>query len=146
MTKSAMIKEKIMQLLSDGSPHSVSEMKDYLVEKEMEDYSEGQFAGSVDNLLKNKKIEKVDRGTYRIAGAEMVLTKERNGVFMKKCFAVIISMACILSGTVAVFADVTNLQQARTVLMGEPYNCNLSELQNKNAAILGASALVWQNM
>ncbi len=33
----------------------------------------------------------------------------------------------------AVFADVTNLQQARTVLMGEPYNCNLSELQNKNA-------------
>ena len=88
MTKSAMIKEKIMQLLSDGSPHSVSEMKDYLVENEMEDYSEGQFAGSVDNLLKNKKIEKVDRGTYRIAGAEMVLTKERNGVFMKKCFVV----------------------------------------------------------
>ena len=86
MTKSAMIKEKIMQLLSDGSPHSVSEMKDYLVEKEMEDYSEGQFAGSVDNLLKNKKIEKVDRGTYRIVGAEMILTKERNGVFMKKCF------------------------------------------------------------
>ena len=30
MTKSAMIKEMIMQLLSDGSPHSVSEMKDYL--------------------------------------------------------------------------------------------------------------------
>ena len=88
MTKSAMIKEMIMQLLSDGSPHSVSEMKDYLVEKEMGDYSEGQFAGSVDNLLKNKKIEKVDRGTYRIAGAEMILTKERNGVFMKKCFVV----------------------------------------------------------
>lgn len=88
MTKSAMIKEKIMQLLSDGSPHSVSEMKDYLVEKEMEDYSEGQFAGSVDNLLKNRKIEKVDRGTYRIAGAEMILTKERNGVFMKRCFVV----------------------------------------------------------
>lgn len=42
-------------------------MKDYLVEKNMEDYSEGQFAGSVDNLLKNKRIEKIDRGTYRIA-------------------------------------------------------------------------------
>ena len=60
MTKSAMIKEMIIQLLSDGSPHTVSEMKDYLVEKNMEDYSEGQFAGSVDNLLKNKRIEKID--------------------------------------------------------------------------------------
>ena len=88
MTKSAMIKEMIIQLLSDGSPHTVSEMKDYLVEKNMEDYSEGQFAGSVDNLLKNKRIEKIDRGTYRIAGTEMVLTKERNGVFMKRCFVV----------------------------------------------------------
>lgn len=54
MTKSAMIKEMIMRLLADGSPHSVSEMKDYLFEKEMEDYSEGQFAGSVNNTrLKN---------------------------------------------------------------------------------------------
>lgn len=88
MTKSAMIKEMIIQLLSDGSPHTVSEMKDYLVEKNMEDYTEGQFAGSVDNLLKNKRIEKIDRGTYRIAGTEMVLTKERNGVFMKRCFVV----------------------------------------------------------
>ena len=88
MTKSAMIKEMIIQLLSDGSPHTVSEMKDYLVEKNMEDYSEGQFAGSVDNLLKNKRIEKIDRGTYRIAGTEMILTKERNGVFMKRCFVV----------------------------------------------------------
>lgn len=88
MTKSAMIKEMIIQLLSDGSPHTVSEMKDYLVEKNMEDYSEGQFAGSVHNLLKNKRIEKIDRGTYRIAGTEMVLTKERNGVFMKRCFVV----------------------------------------------------------
>ena len=88
MTKSAMIKEMIMQLLSDGSPHSVSEMKDYLSGKDMEDYSEGQFAGSVDNLLKNKKIEKVDRGTYRIVSEEMISAKERNGVFMKKCFVV----------------------------------------------------------
>lgn len=88
MTKSAMIKEKIMQLLLDGNPHTVSEMKDYLIKKEMEDYSEGQFAGSVDNLLKNKKIEKVDRGVYRISGAERVLTTERNEGFMKKCFVV----------------------------------------------------------
>lgn len=32
-----------------------------------------------------------------------------------------------------VFTDVTNLQQARAVLMAEPYGCNLSELQNKAA-------------
>ena len=88
MTKSAMIKELIIQLLSDGSPHAVSEMKDYLVEKNMEDYSEGQFAGAVNNLLKNKRIEKIDRGTYRVSGTEMVLTKERNGGFMKRCFVV----------------------------------------------------------
>ncbi len=31
------------------------------------------------------------------------------------------------------FADVVNLQQARAVLMAEPYNCDLSDLQNKVA-------------
>ena len=88
MTKSAMIKEMIIQLLSDGSSYTVSQMKIYLIEKDLKDYSEGQFAGSVDNLLKNKKIEKVGRGIYRIAGVEMILAKERDGIFMKKCFVV----------------------------------------------------------
>ncbi|WP_461884500.1 nucleoside 2-deoxyribosyltransferase [Fusicatenibacter sp.] len=88
MTKSAMIKEVIIQLLSDGGSHTVSEMKDYLAQKNMKDYSEGQFAGSVNNLLKNKRIEKIDRGIYRIAGTEIVLPKERNGVSMKRCFVV----------------------------------------------------------
>ena len=88
MTKSAIIKEHIMQLLSDGSIHSISEMKNYLAEKEMKDYSEGQFAGSVDNLLKNKKIEKTDRGRYRIAGAEMIWGKERDRELMKRCFVI----------------------------------------------------------
>ena len=32
-----------------------------------------------------------------------------------------------------VFSDVTNLQQARTVLMASPYNCTLAQLQNKAA-------------
>ena len=75
-----------MQLLSDGAGHSVSEMKDYLFEKGLEDYSEGQFAGSVNNLLRNKKIEKVNRGTYKIAGEN--LTGEGRGSVMKKCFVV----------------------------------------------------------
>ena len=88
MTKSAMIKELIMQLLADESPHTISQMKNYLAQKDFNDYSEGQFSGSIDNLLKNKKIEKVDRGTYRIANEKKSFTKERNGAFMKKCFVV----------------------------------------------------------
>lgn len=32
-----------------------------------------------------------------------------------------------------VFTSVTNMQQARSLLMAAPYNCTLSELQNKNA-------------
>lgn len=32
-----------------------------------------------------------------------------------------------------VFSEVTNMQQARTLLMSEPYNCPLSLLQNKSA-------------
>lgn len=34
---------------------------------------------------------------------------------------------------VVVQSDVTNMQQARNFLMAEPYNCQLSQLQNKNA-------------
>ena len=83
-----MIKELIMQLLSDESPHTVSQMKNYLIQKDFNDYSEGQFSGSIDNLLKNKKIEKVDRGVYKIANVEKSFTQERNGAFMKKCFVV----------------------------------------------------------
>ena len=32
-----------------------------------------------------------------------------------------------------VVSEVTNMQQARAYLMAEPYNCPLSQLQNKNA-------------
>ena len=32
-----------------------------------------------------------------------------------------------------VVAEVTNAQQARAFLMAEPYNCQLSQLQNKNS-------------
>lgn len=30
------------------------------------------------------------------------------------------------------FSEVSNMQQARSVLMSEPYNCTLAQLQNKN--------------
>lgn len=35
--------------------------------------------------------------------------------------------------SVTPYVEVVNLQQARAVLMAEPYNCNLSELQNKSS-------------
>lgn len=31
------------------------------------------------------------------------------------------------------FPDITNMQQARTLLMSAPYNCTLAQLQNKSA-------------
>jgi hypothetical protein len=31
------------------------------------------------------------------------------------------------------FPEVTNMQQARSVLMASPYNCTLAQLQTKNA-------------
>lgn len=34
--------------------------------------------------------------------------------------------------SLAVFPEVQNMQQARSVLMDEPYNCTLAQLQNKN--------------
>ena len=37
------------------------------------------------------------------------------------------------NGGKEVFVNVTNVQQARTVLMSEPYKVSLSELQNKQA-------------
>ena len=37
------------------------------------------------------------------------------------------------SSDLQLFSDVTNLQQARTVLMASPYNCTLAQLQNKAA-------------
>ena len=35
-------------------------------------------------------------------------------------------------------SDVANMQQARAYLMAEPYNCKLSELQNKSAIKMAA--------
>lgn len=43
------------------------------------------------------------------------------------------------AGDVTVIPEVTNLQQARNILISEPYNCQLSQLQNKNAVKLVAT-------
>lgn len=82
MTKSARIQENITRFLADGYPHTVQEIKAFLQQVGVSDYSEGQFSGSINTMLRNKSIEKVDRGIYKInqnCGGEG---------FMKTCFVV----------------------------------------------------------
>lgn len=79
MATSSKIQEKILQYLADGKEHSVQDMKNYLAKIDFNDYTEGQFAGSMNTLLRNGSIKKIDRGIYSIK------TRSEN---MKKCFVV----------------------------------------------------------
>ena len=80
MTKSARIQEKIIEILADGNYHTVQEIKSFLRKAGISDYSEGQFSGSLNTLLRNQSIQKMDRGIYKI--------KQNWGGkdFMKTCF------------------------------------------------------------
>lgn len=79
MISSANIQEKIINYLLDYENHSVQEIKAFLQQSGMTDYTEGQFAGSINTLLRNGTIRKIDRGIYAL--------KTRSGD-MKKCFVV----------------------------------------------------------
>ena len=46
MTKSARIQEGVVEFLADGCPHTVQEIKSFLQQVGISDYSEGQFSGS----------------------------------------------------------------------------------------------------
>lgn len=82
MTKSARIQEKIVDFLADSCPHTVQEIKSFLEQVGISDYSEGQFSGSINTLLRNKSIKKVDRAKY-------ITNKNHGGItFMKTCFVV----------------------------------------------------------
>lgn len=83
MTTSARIQECLLDFLSDNRPHSVQEIKMYLEQAGISNYSEGQFAGSINTLLRNRTIAKVDRAIY-------TLNRENRGGqnFMKYCFVV----------------------------------------------------------
>ena len=87
MTKSARIKELVMRFLEDKKSHTISEIKQYVRANFSESFTEGQFSGSIDNLLKNRRIEKLDRGVYKILDQDNFLTKEST-VSMRKCFVV----------------------------------------------------------
>lgn len=79
MISSANIQRKIIDYLSDQEQHSVQEIKAFLRQSETGDYTEGQFAGSINTLLRNGTIYKIDRGVYALK------TRSEN---MKKCFVV----------------------------------------------------------
>ena len=79
MISSANIQRKIIDYLSDQERHSVQEIKAFLRQSETGDYTEGQFAGSINTLLRNGTIYKIDRGIYALK------TRSEN---MKKCFVV----------------------------------------------------------
>lgn len=79
MVKSSKIQELVIKYLSDGHNHNVQEIKGYLAESNIIEYTEGQFAGSLNTLVRNGSIKKIDRGVYAINdGSEN----------MKKCFVV----------------------------------------------------------
>lgn len=81
---------------------------------------------TTDNPLFQRAIEnseafrsgEIKRGRVDIIGDSEPEAKDKNG-----------------SGNdaLSVVSEVTNMQQARAYLMAAPYNCALSELQNKNA-------------
>lgn len=55
---------------------------------------------------------------------------------------------CVIAcDNVKVFPEVTNMQQARSVLMASPYNCTLAQLQTKNAikAVAQESGVTFPN-
>lgn len=79
MITSSKIQETILELLADNEIHTVQEMKNFLCTKKLNDFTEGQFAGSINTLLRNNSLEKVDRGMY-------LLRKEHTN--MKKCFVI----------------------------------------------------------
>ena len=59
MTKSAIIQEVIARTLADGLPHTVQEIKSFLEQEGVFDYTEGQFSGSINTLLRKKTIKKL---------------------------------------------------------------------------------------
>lgn len=81
MTNSAKVQDKILEFLADGAVHTVQEIKNYLSLSEL-DYTEGQFSGSINTLLRNGSIRKLDRAKYAMNN------NSEGGTFMRKCFVV----------------------------------------------------------
>lgn len=79
MATSARIQEYLLRFMDDRQEHSVSELKTFLQTTDANDFTEGQFSGSMNTLVRNGSVKKLERGIYSL--------NERNQ-FMKKCFVV----------------------------------------------------------
>ena len=82
---------------------------------------------TTDNPLYQKAIEDSEqfrRGEITIGNSELIAEEKRGDE---------LSVKGAPADSGKTYTEVTNVQQARTVLMGEPYSIPLSELQNKNA-------------
>ncbi len=89
---------------------------------------------TTDNPLYQKAIEDSEQfrcGEIVIGATEKIVEKE----------PVADAENCKEKSNKEVFVNVTNVQQARSVLMGEPYKVSLSELQNKQAVRAKADEL-----
>ena len=81
---------------------------------------------TTDNALYQKAIEDSEQfrnGEIVIGATEKIIEKEPAAYAART----------EEKGNKEVLVNVTNVQQARSVLMAEPYNVSLSELQNKQA-------------
>ena len=91
---------------------------------------------TTDNALFQRAIESSEafrRGEIKRGHVESVA---ESGTLSEDCS----SEACGEYEAATIFSDVTNMQQARALLMAEPYNCTLAELQNKAAVKSVAAA------
>ncbi len=79
MATSSKLQEKIVEYLADQENHSVQEIKVYLSQIGLNDYTEGQFAGSMNTLQRNGTIRKIERGIYSI---------RKRSEDMRKCFVI----------------------------------------------------------
>ena len=57
MTMSSIIQEMVLKFLSDKQEHSVQEIKHYLKERDIHDYTEGQFC-RIFEYLNEKRVDK----------------------------------------------------------------------------------------
>ena len=75
---SSTLQQLVLEFLSDNQKHTVQEIKAYLNNADS-DYTDGQFSGSINTLLRNGSIRKIDRGVY------VAKTRKEN---MRKCFVI----------------------------------------------------------
>jgi hypothetical protein len=67
-SKSEEIKFYVQELLADGQEHTREEIKEYVTKRAgHNNFTEGNFAGSLYDLVQRNKIKSVRRGIYRLA-------------------------------------------------------------------------------